>query len=65
MFLSHRTQEAARQQVQRELTQAELSEVVGRRDVQPGPGDADGHVGRDGLSARNSQWTIPLLGMIA
>ena len=29
MFLSHRTQEAARQQVQRELTQAELSEVLG------------------------------------
>ena len=29
MFLSRRTQEAARQQDQRELTQADLSEVVG------------------------------------
>lgn len=33
--------------------------------MQPGPGNADGYLGRDGRSARNSQWAIPLRGMIA
>ena len=64
MFLSRRTQEAVSHQDQRELMQAELSNG-GRGDVQPGPRDADGYVGRDGFLARNPEWAIPLLGMIA
>ena len=64
MFLSRRTQEAATAGPAR--TDASRFVRGGRRrDVQPGPSDANGYVGRDGLSAWNSQWTIPLLGMIA
>ena len=33
--------------------------------MQPGPRDADSYVGRDGFLARNPEWAIPLLGMIA